>query len=78
MSRRALTRAVPVLSEPRALLLPEACRRLGLSLRTGEMLVAAGRFPIPELPQLGIRRHRYSSVHIDEYLRQVHAGARGR
>jgi len=62
------------MAEPRAVYLPEACQRLGFSVRSGKRLVASGRFPIPELPQLGVRRHRFSSVHIDEYLRRVHRG----
>jgi predicted DNA-binding transcriptional regulator AlpA len=68
MSRRPLRQMVATLREPRAVSLPEACARLGLSIRTGNRLVAEGRFPIPELPQLGVKRHRYSSAVIDEYL----------
>jgi len=78
MSRKALTRSLPTLSEPHAVLLPEACRRLGFSLKSGYRLVAEGRFPVPALPSCGIRRLRYSSVHIDEYLQRVHGVERSR
>lgn len=75
MPRRAtLTRPTPptLSSEPRALTLDDVCQRLGFSSRTGRKLVAEGRFPIPALPMVGLRRHRYSSVHVDDYLRRVH------
>lgn len=74
MSRRALRQPVATLSEPRALYLAEACQRLGLSLRSGHRLLAEGRFPVPHLPMLNVRRLRFSSVHIEAYLRQVHRG----
>ena len=60
--------------------LAECCRRLGISLRMGERLVAAGKFPIPELPDLpgrlpgaaGRRVHRtFSTYEIDAYLRDA-------
>lgn len=43
------------------------CQRIGISIRTGERLLAEGRFPIPELPRL-TRRHRFSPADIDRYL----------
>jgi predicted DNA-binding transcriptional regulator AlpA len=56
--------------------LAECCRRLGISRRTGERLVAEGRFPIPELPRLGQEtskrpRIRFSTYEIDLYLREA-------
>jgi predicted DNA-binding transcriptional regulator AlpA len=53
--------------------LGECCRRLGISRRTGERLVAEGRFPIPELPRLGTGRGRrtYSTYDIELYLRDA-------
>ena len=68
MSRKALRVATPVLREPRVLLLAEACQRLGFCQRTGEKLLAEGRFPVPHLPSIGVRRYRFSSTVIDEYL----------
>lgn len=69
-------------SQAVAVKLPEACRRLGFSIRTGERLLAEGRFPVPELPRLGPRtHHRFSSADIDAYLAtastaDVHAAQR--
>lgn len=54
--------------ELRAVRLEECCRRLGISKRKGEQLLAAGKFPIPELPRLGNAR-TFSTYDIDEYLR---------
>lgn len=51
--------------------LAECCRRLGISRRAGERLLADGRFPIPELPNLGLRLHRYSTYEIELYLREA-------
>jgi excisionase family DNA binding protein len=51
------------------LTLAEVCQRLRISKRTGEKLLADGRFPIPTLPTLGVRKHRFSSATLDEYLR---------
>lgn len=68
MSRRALRVTTPVLSEPRALYLPDACKRLGIAVRTANRLLQQGRFPIPALPSIGVRRLRFSSTVIDEYL----------
>ena len=51
-----------------AMHLPEACKRLGFSLRTGNRVVAEGRFPIPHLPMCGVRRYRFSSADVDRYL----------
>ena len=77
MSRRALDRPTPALAgplatAPHAVSLPEACQLLGLSRRTADRLLAQGRFPIPALPSLGVRKYRFSSVLIETYLRQVH------
>lgn len=60
-------------SELRAIDLGECCRRIGISRRTGERLVAEGRFPIPELPRLGQEgskrpRRTFSSSDVDDYL----------
>jgi predicted DNA-binding transcriptional regulator AlpA len=46
------------------------CQLLGLSVRTGERLLAQGRFPIPELPRLTHRR-TFSQADIDRYLDQA-------
>lgn len=43
------------------------CARIGIAPRTGERLLAEGRFPIPELPRL-TRTHRYSELDIQRYL----------
>ena len=51
------------------LTLAEVCQRLRISKRTGEKLLAEGRFPIPEMPNLGVRRHRFSSATLEAYLR---------
>lgn len=51
--------------------LGECCRRLGISRRAGERLLTEGRFPIPELPNLGLRVHRYSTFEIELYLREA-------
>lgn len=52
-----------------AIKFPEACDRLGFSVRTGRRLIAEGRFPVPELPRINQRsHHRYSSIDIDWYL----------
>lgn len=56
--------------ELRGVDLAECCRRLGISRRSGERLVAEGRFPIPELPRIGKRR-TYSTYEIDLYLREA-------
>lgn len=78
--RRAALALVPErslsLAEPHAVYLPEACRRLGFSLRTGTQLLAEGRFPVPPLPQLGVRRHRFSSADLDRYLLTASTGRR--
>lgn len=63
-------------SELRAVDLAECCRRLGISRRTGERLVAEGRFPIPDLPRLGQGgskrpRRTFSSHDVDLYLREA-------
>lgn len=60
-------------TELRAVSLAECCRRLNISLRTGEQLLSEGRFPIPELPRLGkegskLPRRTYSTAEIDRYL----------
>jgi len=58
----------------RAVDLAECCRRLGISRRTGERLVARGTFPIPALPRLGTSkrgRRTYSTHEIDLYLREA-------
>jgi len=57
----------------RAMDLGECCRRLGISRRLGERLLAEGRFPIPELPRLGQAgskrpRRTWSSSDVDDYL----------
>ena len=62
--------------ELRAVNLAECCRRIGVSLATGERLVAEGRFPIPALPRLGQEgskrpRRTYSTHDIDRYLREA-------
>lgn len=54
--------------ELRAVGLEECCRRLGISKRLGEKLLADGKFPIPELPRLGTVR-TFSTYDINEYLR---------
>lgn len=46
------------------------CELLGLSTRTGERLLAEGRFPIPELPRL-TRTHRFSQADITRYLERA-------
>lgn len=53
--------------------LAECCRRIGISRRTGERLRAIGKFPIPEMPRLGVGRGRvtYSTYEIDLYLRNA-------
>lgn len=61
---------------PHAVYLPDACRRLGLSVRSAERLLAEGRFPVPALPQLGVRRHRFSSADLDRYLLTASTGRR--
>lgn len=55
--------------EPRALSLRETCARLGISVRTGEGLLAQGRFPVPALPRIGRSNWKFSSIEIDDYLR---------
>lgn len=62
--------------EHRAVDLAECCRRIGISRRTGERLVAEGRFPIPALPALGQEgsrrpRRTYSTYEIELYLREA-------
>jgi hypothetical protein len=61
--------------ELRAVDLAECCRRIGISYRTGERLIAEGRFPIPSLPGLstGLKRplRRFSTHEIDLYLREA-------
>jgi predicted DNA-binding transcriptional regulator AlpA len=47
--------------------LAECCHRIGISVRTGEKLIADGRFPIPELPRI-TRTHRFAAREIDLYL----------
>lgn len=54
----------------RAVGLKVACELLGISVRTGERLLADGRFPIPELPRV-TWRHRFSSADIDRYLEEA-------
>lgn len=52
--------------------LREACRRLNRSYRTGQRMLAAGTFPIPELPRPprgpGSRKHLFSTVDIELFL----------
>lgn len=67
-SRRSARPPGDPVMQPRALSLEETCQRLGISKRTGEHLIAEGRFPIPGLPSLGLRRHRFSSATLDAYL----------
>ena len=67
---------VAAVAEPHAVYLPEACRRLGLSRRSATRMLADGRFPIPALPQLGVRRYRFSSVDLDRYLQTASVGGR--
>jgi hypothetical protein len=55
--------------QDRAIGFTEVCRRLDISPRQGERLISEGRFPIPELPRQGQRRHRFSTRLLDEYLR---------
>jgi hypothetical protein len=54
-----------------AVRLQVACDLLGISKRTGERLLAEGRFPVPELPRLAKKRgspHLFSTADIDRYL----------
>lgn len=67
MSRRCIVS----LELLRAVRLAEACALLGFSVRTGERLLADGRFPVPELPRLLNRRgspHRFSTADLRRYL----------
>jgi hypothetical protein len=43
------------------------CELIGVSRRTGERMLAAGFFPIPELPRV-TRTHRFSMANISSYL----------
>lgn len=52
--------------------LRRCCERIGISVRTGERLIAEGKFPIPELPRLTPRaHHRFSTADIDLYLERA-------
>jgi hypothetical protein len=49
----------------------QCCELIGLSVRTGERLIATGRFPVPELPRAVNKRgskHRFSTADINRYL----------
>jgi excisionase family DNA binding protein len=70
-----VTRTRPLNGHPVALSLQDACDRLGISKRTGQLLIAEGRFPVPKLPSLGLRKHRFSSADLDEYLLTASTGA---
>jgi len=64
------------MSDSQAVNLTECCRRIGISRRTGERLVAEGRFPIPELPRLGREdskkpRRTWSTCEIEVYLQKA-------
>jgi excisionase family DNA binding protein len=69
-----MTRTRPLNGHPIALSLQDACDRLGISKRTGHVLLAEGRFPVPKLPSLGLRKHRFSSADLDDYLRTASTG----
>lgn len=46
-----------------------ACQRLGIGYRTGQRLIAEGKFPIPYLRRRGTTAHyRFSTHEIDLYL----------
>lgn len=71
-----MTREGAITEASRGVDLAECCRRLGISRRTGERLVAEGRFPIPALPALGQEgsrrpRRTYSTYEIELYLREA-------
>lgn len=51
----------------RAVGLRECARRIDISYRTAQRLVAEGTFPVPELTRVG-RKHRYSERDIERYL----------
>lgn len=81
MSRSSMSRRVQLLERYRqrtgrpietaqALDLNETCRRIGLSRRTAERLLADGRFPVPELPRVG-RQHRFSEIEVALYLAEA-------
>lgn len=60
--------------QPKTVRLSVACARLGFSTRTGERLLAEGKFPIPEQPRLMKRRgspHLFSEVHLDAYIERA-------
>lgn len=59
----------PTVQPSMAVDLGEACRRLGLSKRTGRRLVSIGKFPIPALPRPMPGMHlRFSTFEIERYL----------
>src|SRR5687767_1048002 len=67
-SRRPKSATEGLMSVSRGVRLPEACRRLGFSVRTGRRRLADGTFPIPYLPRVGQSAYIFSTVLIDEYL----------
>lgn len=54
--------------QPVALTLNEVCRRLGVSRRTAERLLAHGQFPVPALPRIGRSHWRFSSSDLNHFL----------
>ncbi len=55
----------------KAVSLRVACDRLGYSYRTGQRLIADGKFPVPYLRRRGPTAHyRFSEYDIEEYLRE--------
>lgn len=57
---------------PKAVSFRVCCDLVGLSYRSGERLMAEGRFPVPELPRLNPRgHHRFSTSDIDDYLERA-------
>lgn len=55
-------------SLPRAVGLPEAAKRLGVSYSHARHLIAEGTFPVPALPRQGRAWHRFSEIDINRYL----------
>jgi excisionase family DNA binding protein len=51
--------------------LGDACKALGISRRTAARMLAAGTFPVPELPRVQRGRYRFSAIHVDRYLARL-------
>lgn len=54
--------------KPRAVGLPEAAKRVGISYSHARHLIAEGTFPVPALPRRGRSWHKFSEQDIDRYL----------